>query len=108
MTTTTVAVAKARPTAAQVVVGLNGALFVLTGASLLLTPAWFFETIGRYPPFNRHYEGDLGAFILATGFGLLWAAQQPRRYQVMIAVAATASLFHTLNMKVPLRRAGMC
>ena len=59
----------------QWVVALSGAGYTLTGLSQLFAPRWFFENIGKFPPFNRHYVGDLGAFIqrrLAVGDRGYW------------------------------------
>lgn len=86
-----------RPSLAQAIVGLAGALMILIGLGLLFAPAWFYETIGTFPPFNRHYEGDLGAFLLPLGAGLLVAARDPARYRLLIAVAAAGNFLHSLN-----------
>jgi hypothetical protein len=61
----------------QMVVGLAGVAYLLTGIALLFAPAWFFLAIGHFLPFNRHYEGDLGSFLLPLGIGLLVAARDP-------------------------------
>jgi hypothetical protein len=45
------------------------------GFGRALVPLWFFTTIGTFPPFNRHYTGDIGAFQLALGAGLLLAVR---------------------------------
>jgi len=89
--------APARPAFAQVVIGMAGALHLLTGVALLFAPAWFFAIIGTFPPFNRHYEGDLGAYLLPLGFGLLVAARAPVRHKTLIGVAALANLLHAFN-----------
>ena len=81
----------------QVVAGFVGLWYVLAGGALLLAPAWFFATIGPFPPFNRHYQGDAGAFLLPLGLGLLLAAGDLARQRVLVAVAATASLLHVAN-----------
>ena len=83
--------------AIPVVLALGGLMYSLVGAALLLAPAWFHETIGRFPPFNRHYLGDLGAFHLPLGVGLLVAACDPSRYRGIIGVAAATSLLHVAN-----------
>jgi hypothetical protein len=75
----------------------GGFLYSLTGLSLLLTPNWFFNTIGTYPPFNRHYAGDLGSFLLPLGIVLLWASRHPAQHRGLIAFAAAGSLLHGLN-----------
>ena len=81
----------------QVVTGFIGLWYALAGLALLLAPAWFFATIGPFPPFNRHYQGDAGAFLLPLGLGLLLAAGDLARHRVLVAVAAAASLLHVAN-----------
>src|SRR5215475_11254360 len=36
---------------AQIVVAIAGALHLLSGATLLLAPRWFYSAIGTFPPF---------------------------------------------------------
>jgi uncharacterized protein YbjT (DUF2867 family) len=87
----------ARRVFATDVTALSGALFAVSGLALLFAPSWFYEHIGHFPPFNRHYAGDLGTLTLALGLGLLWAARNPARHRALIATAALGSLLHTLN-----------
>ena len=82
---------------AQIVVGASCILFVLAALALMFAPRWFFENIGTFPPFNRHYEGDLGAFLFAIGAGLIYASRNPAKYRLLIAVAALGSILHALN-----------
>jgi hypothetical protein len=97
MNTSTIAHTSIRITAAQVIVALAGAMHLLVGLAMLLAPMWFFVTIGTFPPFNRHYTGDMGAFQLALGAGLLLAARSPARQRLLVAVAAGGNLVHLLN-----------
>jgi hypothetical protein len=82
---------------AQALVTIGGLFFILVALALLLVPQWFFDTIGHFPPFNRHYMGDLGAFLLPLGAGLLYAARDPARYRLLIAIVAAGSVLHVLN-----------
>lgn len=75
----------------------GGAFYLLTGIALLFAPQWFFDNIGFYPPYNRHYEGDLGAFTIPLGIALLLAARRPARHRSLVAFAFAASLVHALN-----------
>ncbi len=75
----------------------GGALYVSTGLLMLLLPEWFYQNIGTFPPFNRHYTGDLGSFNLPLGLALLWAVRNPARHCLLIGCAALASLIHALN-----------
>src|SRR5262245_19190655 len=81
----------------QVVVAVSGLFYALTGVALLFAPDWFFQHIGTYPPFNRHYEGDLGSFLLPLGVALLVAARAPARYVGVIWLAALGSTLHLIN-----------
>lgn len=77
-----------------------GISFLLTGAAMLFAPEWFFANIGNFPPYNRHYLGDLGSFQLPLGLALLWAARSPARNRPLIAFAAAGSVLHALNHTV--------
>ena len=81
----------------QVIVAVSGVFYVLTALALLFAPVWFFQHIGTFGPYNRHYEGDLGSFLLALGIGLLFAARSPFKYGLVVWVAAMGSLFHACN-----------
>lgn len=75
----------------------SGVFYALTGAALLFAPQWFYDNIGTFPPFNRHYEGDLGAFLLPLGIALMIAARTPAQHRLLIGLAAAGSLVHALN-----------
>ena len=82
---------------AQIVVGVMGTVNGLAGVALIFFPLWFFQHIGTFPPFNQHYEGDLGAYLLAVGIGLLVATPAPEKYPWVIRIGALASLLHAAN-----------
>ena len=82
---------------ARVALLVVGLFNTFVGAALLIAPAWFYAAIAPYPPFNRHLLGDLGAFILPLGAGLLIAARNPSRHRDLIAVGAGASFLHLAN-----------
>ena len=81
----------------RVVIGVVGVGYLLTGLALILAPQWFFDNIGPFAPFNRHYEGDLGTFYLPVGIGLLAATRAPAQHRLFLAVVAGASLLHAGN-----------
>jgi peptidoglycan/LPS O-acetylase OafA/YrhL len=97
MSTTTLSRATTRPSLEQLLVGFVGTVHLLTGVATLLTPAWFFQNIGTFAPYNRHYEGDLGAFQLGLGVALLLAARRPERQRLLIGATALGNLVHALN-----------
>jgi hypothetical protein len=69
----------------------------LAALALLLSQDWFFNNIGNYPPYNRHYMGDAGSFVSVLGLMLLWAARDPARHWAMILLAGVGSLVHAAN-----------
>jgi hypothetical protein len=75
----------------------GGVLYVFSGVTLLFAPVWFLERVGTFPPFNRHYMGDAGSFVLALGIGLLVAARDPIRQRILIAIGLVGTLLHTAN-----------
>jgi hypothetical protein len=44
---------------------------------LYFEPRWFYDNIGPYPPFNRHYEADLGTFLIPLGIAMVIGARNP-------------------------------
>lgn len=74
-----------------------GLSFTLTGLALLFAPQFFFDNIGTFPPFNRHYTGDLGTYSLPLGLALLWAARNPMQHRMLILAAVVISLMHAGN-----------
>jgi hypothetical protein len=63
-------------------------MYLASGMALMLAPDWFLSNVGNFPPFNRHYEGDLGTFLLPLGVGFIYAARNPVRNAVLLGVAA--------------------
>ena len=87
----------ASPRCAQIILGAAGGVYLLSGFALLFVPNWFFQTLGYFPPFSRHYAGDLGAFLLPLGVGLLWTIPEPSRHVRLIWAVASASFLHAGN-----------
>ena len=82
---------------ARFIVLLNGVLNTLTGLVILTAPKWFYDSVADFPPFNRHFLGDVGAFTLAIGVGLLIAARAPGSHTGLVGVGALGSLAHAFN-----------
>lgn len=74
-----------------------GLSFTVTGLIMIFAPQFFYENIGSFPPFNRHYLGDLGTYSLPIGLGLLWAARRPLQHRSLILAAVGISLLHSAN-----------
>jgi hypothetical protein len=75
----------------------GGVFYLFTGLALLFAPEWFYNNVGTFPPYNRHYEGDLGALLLPLGITLLVASRDPARHRLLIGFAALGSLIHAVN-----------
>ena len=97
MASTSIARTNANLPWARVLVGFFALNHLATGVALLFAPRWFFENIGTFPPFNRHYAGDLGAFQIGLGVGLALATPNPARHRVLIGAIAVGNIIHALN-----------
>lgn len=72
---------------------------VVTGLTALLEPRAFYDDfpfgagwIALLPPFNEHLTADVGAFYLAFGLLLCWAAYTLQR-ELVLPVSAAWSVF---------------
>ena len=79
------------------VFSLTGLSYIAAGAALILIPAWFLENVGRFEPFNRHYMGDAGAFVLAIGVGVWLMRKDPWAHKSMLLAGLVATQLHALN-----------
>jgi hypothetical protein len=82
---------------ARAVIGIAGVVHLSASVLMLLAPYSFFMLIEHFPPYNRHYIGDLGALQLPLGIGLLLAASEPFRYRMVVLIAAATNLLHAIN-----------
>lgn len=78
-------------------VGALGVFHVLLGLYMFIFPSSFFFRIGSYGAPNTHYVGDVAAFVLAIGIGLLLAVGRPEWRAPVLAVTALWYGFHALN-----------
>jgi hypothetical protein len=74
-----------------------GVAYLVAALTLLLAQDWFFNNIGNYPPYNRHYMGDAGSFVSVLALMLLWATRDLVRHWAMILLAGVGSLLHATN-----------
>lgn len=81
---------------ARGIVVLLGLGNTLAGLALLFAPQWFFANVAPFEPFNRHFMGDIGAFNLPIGLGMIYAAFRPQHH-ALIALGLAANGLHTLN-----------
>jgi uncharacterized membrane protein len=74
-----------------------GILQLATGLLAMIAPGTFFEEIGRYGIENLHYVGDVGAFQVAAGVGLLVAAERSSWRVPILTVGAVWLAAHAIN-----------
>jgi hypothetical protein len=55
------------------VAGLFGAFTFLLGVWAIADTSSFYENIAEFPPYNRHFLHDVGAFQMGLGAALLFA-----------------------------------
>jgi hypothetical protein len=75
----------------------SGSFYIITSLALLFIPQWFFDNVGGFPPFNRHFMGDAGAFLIAIGVGLIVGARNPTAHSTAILVGWLSTLVHVAN-----------
>jgi hypothetical protein len=88
---------KSRIHLAQTVCLLCGAYYALAGGLLFFAPRVFFEHVFPVGSFNQHYMTDLGSFLLPLGIALILASRRPGQFAGIIAVAAAASMLHSIS-----------
>ncbi len=81
----------------RAVLFVGGIFYTLTGVALPFAPQWFYDHIGTYPPFNHHYEGDLGAILIPMGIALVLAARDPARHRLLFGMVVAGSIIHAVN-----------
>lgn len=74
-----------------------GVVNLVLGAWMAIDPGGFFDNIGPYGARNDHYLGDVAAFYLAAGAGLLIAVNRPAWREPVLVVAALWYGLHALN-----------
>jgi hypothetical protein len=76
---------------------LPGLFLAVTGLLAMIVPDTFFDDIGRYGVENSHYVGDVGAFQLASGAGVLIAIGRPSWRAPLLWVGFLWFELHALN-----------
>ena len=74
-----------------------GAAQVLLGLLLWLTPGFFYDEIGPYPPRNDHYMADVATFYLALGAVALMSVSRERWRVPVLTLALIQYALHSLN-----------
>ena len=81
----------------QIILITSGVINLLIALTLLFAPQFFYNAFADFPPYNRHYMGDAGAFLLPLGIGLLIAARDPVKHRALIGLAALGTVVHIGN-----------
>ena len=70
---------------------------LILGLLLWLTPGFFYDEIGPYPPRNDHYMADLATFYLALGAVALASVSRERWRIPVLTLALVQYGLHSLN-----------
>jgi peptidoglycan/LPS O-acetylase OafA/YrhL len=81
----------------RVVLVAGAAFFLVVGAWAFIDPASFYDELAEYPPYNRHFLHDVGAFQLGIGASLALAFVGWEGRRVALWGAAVASGFHAAS-----------
>lgn len=75
---------------------IGGLTLLGFGLWALADPRAFFDTVATWPPFNRHFIHDIGAFQVGLGLALLLALALGDALFVALAAAAAGQTLHAL------------
>ncbi len=74
-----------------------GAVQLLLGFLLWVTPGFFYDEIGPFGPRNDHYMGDVATWYLALGAATLVAVRRESWRVPVLALALIQYTLHALN-----------
>jgi hypothetical protein len=89
----------------KALLALFGAVQVVLGLLLWLTPGFFFDEIGPYGARNDHYMGDLATWYLALGAATLVAVRRVGWRVPVLALAFIQYALHSLNHLIDVNHA---
>ena len=72
----------------------GAAFFLFIGAWALIDPASFYAQVATFPPYNRHFLHDVGAFNLGLGAALALGLTRWPGHRVALWAAAFAAVLH--------------
>ena len=81
----------------KILLALFGAVQLLLGLLLWITPGFFLDEIGPYGLRNDHYMGDLATWYLALGAVALVAVRRVGWRVPVLALALAQNFLHALN-----------
>jgi hypothetical protein len=86
--------------AARIVGGVlvaGAAFFLVIGAWAFADPASFYAKVANFPPYNRHFLHDVGAFNLGLGTALALGLTSWPGHRVALWAAAVAAVLHAVS-----------
>ena len=75
----------------------GAAVFILAGAWAFLGRGSFYERVAHFPPYNRHFLHDVGAFQLGLGTALALGLAGWDGRRVALWTVAVASVLHAAS-----------
>ena len=84
----------------RVIVGLFCLAIIGTGLWAMLAPESFYASVAVYPPYNRHFIHDIGAFNLGLGATLGFAVVLGDALLVALAGNAVGAVAHFVSHAV--------
>ena len=89
----------------KALLALFGAVQVVLGLLLWITPGFFFDEIGPYGVRNDHYMGDLATWYLALGAAALVAVRRASWRVPVLALAFVQYALHSFNHLIDVNHA---
>jgi hypothetical protein len=81
----------------RILLAVFGAVQLLLGLLLWITPGFFFDEIGPYGVRNDHYMGDLATWYLALGAVTLLSLRRVSWRVPVLAIAFAQNTLHVVN-----------
>src|SRR5438034_9458111 len=94
-------------TIARVLVGVCAVFLLGSGLFAMLAPEAFYNLVAMYPPYNRHFIHDIGAFMLGLGAGLGLALWITDVFLVALGANAVGGLAHFISHVVDRELGGL-
>lgn len=88
------------PSAQRVLVGLATVVLVVSGLWAMVALESFYASVALYPPYNRHFIHDIGAFMLGLGATLAFALALGDALLVALVGNATGAVAHFVSHAV--------
>lgn len=91
----------------RLLVAVAALALVASGLFALLAPETVFNLLAVYPPYNRHFIHDIGAFMLGLGACLGFALSLTDALLVVLAGNAVAAVAHFVSHLVDRELGGL-